>query len=160
MNAKTIATSILPAVAAATRAQAFADWLDNEALPQLHAEAATYDDDAGGSTGLDFCGHHIEAWLDKDEDGLGLYFVGIHVCEALGLRDVKAASALSAVGTLEPAPTLFAGLDVDSPDVLAGAFGEYAGLDLVDEFAARALALIAARQDQAVLTAMESGCQH
>lgn len=157
MNATTIAT---PTLSAAGRAEAFARWFDSEALPRLHAEAATYDENAGGSMGLDFHGDHIEAWIDKDGDGLGLYFVGIHVCKALGLHDVKAASALSAVGTLGPAPTLLLGLDVDSPDVLAGEFGAYAELDLVDESAARALALIAARQDQAVFTAMESGHRH
>uniref|UniRef100_E6QPE8 Uncharacterized protein n=1 Tax=mine drainage metagenome TaxID=410659 RepID=E6QPE8_9ZZZZ len=160
MSKEAITPSTLSIMPAAARAQAFADWLDNKALPQLRAEAATHSEDAGGSLALDFCGHHIEAWLDKDEDGLGLYFVGIHACEALGLHDVKAASALSAVGTLGPAPTLLLGLDADSPDVLAGEFGEYADLELVDEPALRALVLLAATQNQAAFVVPGSNRPH
>ncbi|MHB1669466.1 hypothetical protein [Thiomonas sp.] len=160
MSKETITPSTLSAMPAASRAQAFADWLDNEALPQLRAEAATYNDDAGGSTGLDFCGHHIEAWLDKDEDGLGLYFAGIHVCEALGLHGSKGASALSAVGILEPAPALLLGLDMDCAGVIGGEFGEYADLELVDEPTLRALVLLAATQNQAAFVVPGSNRPH
>ena len=163
MNAKTIITSksfsAEPAEALA-RAEAFTRWLDDEALPHLHATAASYDDGAGGDIELKFCGLPIKAWIDADTHDLS--FVASQVCFALGVRDVQTAIALA--GEVGEVTTMYTSPDSADAEAFrewseacsAGDYGD--GTDLVDESAARALALIAARQDQAV--AVELGGQH
>ena len=144
------------------RAEAFTRWLDDEALPHLHATAASYDDGDGGDIELKFCGLPIKAWIDADTHDLS--FVASQVCFALGVRDVQTAIALA--GEVGEVTTMYTSPDSADAEAFrewneafsAGDYGD--GTDLVDESAARALALIAARQDQAVAVAVELGGQH
>ena len=166
MNAKTIITSTS---SAAARAEAFTRWLDDDALPRLYAEAASVGDgaglelDSGLGLELEFCGLPIEARIDRiDANKHRVSFVASQVCYALDVRDAEVALAgeFGVVSTeyMSPDPA-----DVEAwrdwcEAVAAGDFGD--GVDLVDESAARVLALLAARQDRAVAAAMELGRQH
>lgn len=146
---------------AAVRAELFTRWLD-DTMPRLHAVAASYDDGAGGDIKLKFCGLPLVAWIDADTHDVSFDATGI--CVYLGVRDEQAAIALA--GEVGEVTTMYASPDSADAEAFrewseawaAGDYGE--GTDLVDESAARALALIAARQDQAVAVAVKSGGQH